>query len=96
MRLANVAADGATTRLIAAAQATLMTEGLPRESAKTLVASAKGARLYMEARELGLAKQQIDHIDKLMGTCEDQLLVKAYTRLTGDVRKALRWEEVHG
>lgn len=94
-RLANISVDTSTTRLISAANATLMTEGLPRDSARTLVASAKGCRLYLEAGQRPLARQQLDNVEKLMATCDDALLKTAYDRLVSEVRKALKWEDEH-
>lgn len=92
MKLHDVALDSATTRLIAAATATKVTEGLPVESAKTLVAAARGVRLYLEAQQSKLAVGQLDVIDKLMATCEDEDLKTAYEGLVSRCRTHLgRW-----
>ena len=89
MKFGNVALDGSTERLIAAARATQMTESLPKESARTLLAAARGVRLYLEARQTKLAVQQLDVIDALMKTCDDYELCRAYGALIRDVRNAV-------
>lgn len=94
MRLNNVALDGATERLIAAARATQFADALPVASGKALVAHARGVRLYLEARQPKLAAGQLDAIDKLMATAEDKDLRTAYTRLVGDVRRIITREVV--
>lgn len=93
MRLGNVALDGATTRLISAARATQMSEVLPKDSARQLVASSRAMRLYLEAGQHGLAEDQLLFVELLMSEShEDESLTAAYARLTGDVRRALaRW-----
>ena len=89
MKFHSVVVDGATERLIAAATATSTTEGVPKESGRSLVASARGVRLYLIARQPGLATALLDQIDALMSTVEDEDLRAAYTTLTGDVRRAI-------
>lgn len=92
MKLHDIALDNATTRLIAAARATQTTEGIPAESARTLVATARGVRLYLEASLPKLAIDQLDAIDKLMATCEDEGLKEAYAGLVSRCRTHLtRW-----
>lgn len=92
MRLGNVALDGATTRLTSAARATQMSEVLPKESGRQLVASARAVRLYLEAGQFGLAQGQLLMVQLLMSDLENKELTTAYVRLTGDVERALaRW-----
>jgi len=86
-----VGVDGATHRLICAARATQATEGVPKESARALVALARGVRLYLEARQDRLARATLDDIDKLMAGADEPLLVAAYGDLIQGVRKALGW-----
>lgn len=81
--------DASTTALIAAARATQASEGLPKDSARTLVAAARACRLYLEAQQPKLAFRQLDEIETLMADCEDTLLVEAYDSLITRVRKAL-------
>lgn len=90
MKFHSVVLEGATERLIAAATATSSTEGVPKESGRSLVAASKGVRLYLIARQEGLARTLLDQIDKLMSTVEDEALRTAYTTLTSDVRRAIR------
>lgn len=90
MKFHDVSLDGSTERLMAAARATHATEALPTASGKALVASARGVRLYLEARQNKLALGQLDAIEKLMATCDDTDLKAAYVTLVGDVRRALK------
>lgn len=94
MRLGNVSLDGATTRLIAAARATQMSESLPKDSARQLVASARALRLYLEAGQHALAREQLMFVQLLVSSDDvEESLLKAYGRLTEDVQRALtRWE----
>jgi hypothetical protein len=89
MKFHDVALDGSTERLIAAARATHATEALPTASGKALLASARGVRLYLEARQSRLACGQLEAIEGLMATCDDANLRAAYETLVGDVRKAI-------
>lgn len=88
-----VGVDSATTRLIAAARATQATEGLPKDSARQLVALARGVRLYLDAGQARLAMRSLDDLQTLMSSgVEDAVLVEAYAALAKSVRTAVGWK----
>lgn len=89
----DVRVDTATARLIAAARATQACENLPTDSAKTLVARARGVRLYIEARQPVLAQAALDDVEKLMAGVDDLDLRAAFRDLATEVRRALDWSE---
>ncbi len=93
MNRLDVVTDTRTTRLIAAARAVQAAQHLPKESARSLVALSRGARLYLEANQAGLASRTLHEIDLLFTTSEDDLsreLAQVFTHLVNDVRKAIR------
>lgn len=89
----DVRVDTATARLNAAARATQACETLPPESAKTLVARCRGARLFMEARQIPLAMGALDDVEKLMVGVDDKALAEAFSALVTEIRKAVQWSE---
>lgn len=92
MRL-DVVLDGRTANLIAAARATKAAEHLPTSSARSLVALATGARLYLQANLPDLAERCLVDIDVLILGAEGSEyrdIRDAYARLVTEVRKGMK------
>ena len=90
MRVLDIAADGATSRLIALAQGAQAGGLLPKDSARTMVGMAKAVRAFAVARESTLVTAMLDDLDTLMATAEEPVLVTASLRATAAVRTAFR------
>lgn len=74
-------------------RATQACETLPPESAKTLVARCRGARLFMEARQIPLALTALDDVEKLMAGVDDKQTKAAFLGLVKEIRRAVQWSE---
>lgn len=89
MRMLDVVLDGATVRLIKAAQAVALVEAVPKDSARTLVATAKAVRLFVEAQERGAAVTALGDATDLVTTMDEGQVRDALARRIQAVAKAL-------
>lgn len=89
MRMLDVVLDNATTRLTKAAQATAAVEALPKDSARTLVATCRAVRLFVEAQEHKAAVAALDDAKALVATMDQGHVRDALERRLEAAGKAL-------
>ena len=81
--------DNNTSRLIKAAQATAAVEALPKHSARTLVATCRAVRLFVEAQETQAALAALADAKALVGTMDQGTVRSALERRLEAASKAL-------
>lgn len=86
----DVVLDGATVRLVKASQAVAAMEALPKDSARTLVATARAVRLFVEAQEPKAAGAALDDLERLVAGMDAGEARSALERRLEAARKAIR------
>ena len=86
--------DGATSRLIAITNAAVLSDVLPKETAKRLHSQARAARLALTAGEAGVARSFLEQFAPALEGAEGQQVdvAQAIVRHVGAVLKAISFE----